>query len=142
MEGSKPKNPRKNPAAKFAVSSGLNVYNLLTEQLRKVTSSVAPQDRKATLSTVRRIFDNIVQQPNDDKYRQIKLTSKTFSSKVWQYPAGEELMKMSGWVVEDDHVRLRDDSCVQILHQLLEQELAKSMHIHLSHVCLILRQQF
>ena len=26
---------------------------------------------------------------------------------------------MSGWVVEDDHVRLRDDSCVQIVSQLL-----------------------
>ena len=29
---------------------------------------------------------------------------------------------MSGWVVEDDHVRLRDDSCVPILSQLLNQE--------------------
>ena len=94
------------------------------EQLRKFkTTSFTPEDREASLSTLRRIFDNIIQHPNDDKYRQIKLTSKTFSSKVWQYPAGEELMKMSGWVVEDDHVRLRDDSCVQILCQLLEQEL-------------------
>ena len=72
------------------------------------------------MSTLRRIFDNIIQHPNDDKYRQIKLTGKTFSSKVWQYPAGEKLMKMSGWVVEDDHVRLRDDSCVQIVSQLLK----------------------
>ena len=72
------------------------------------------------MSTLRRIFDNIIQHPNDDKYRQIKLTNKTFSSKVWQYPAGEELMKMSGWVVEDDHVRLRDDSCVQMVSQLLK----------------------
>ena len=82
---------------------------------------------------LRRIFDNIIQHPNDDKYRQIKLTSKTFSSKVWQYPAGEELMKMSGWVVEDDHVTLKDDSCVQILSCLLKQKLkenniAKSSH--------------
>ena len=71
------------------------------------------------MSTLRRIFDNIIQHPNDDKYRQIKLTDETFSSKVWQYPAGEELMKMSGWVVENDHVKLRDDSCVQIISQLL-----------------------
>jgi len=42
---------------------------------------------------------------------------------VWQYPAGE-LMKMSGWVVEDDHVRLRDDSCVQIVFQLLKSLLS------------------
>ena len=39
-------------------------------------------------------------------------------------------MKMSGWVVEDDHVRLRDDSCVQIVSHLLvlkEAELNKNM---------------
>ena len=78
------------------------------------------------MSTLRRIFDNIIQHPNDDKYRQIKLTSRTFSSKVWQYPAGEGLMKMSGWVVEDDHVRLRDDSCVQIVLQLLTSFLSSS----------------
>ena len=95
----------------------------LLEQLRKLTASLTPEDREATLSTLRRIFNNIIQHPNDDKYRQIKLTSKTFSSKVWQYPAGEELMKMSGWVVEDDHVRLEDGSCVQILLQLLDQKL-------------------
>ena len=73
-----------------------------------------------------RIFDNIVQYPNDDKYRQIKLSSKTFTSKVWQYPAGEELMKMSGWVVEGDHVRLRDYSCVQIVSQVLRSFLSSS----------------
>ena len=50
-------------------------------------------------------------------------TNKTFRGKVWQYPAGEELMKMSGWVVEGDHVRLRDDSRVKIVSQLLGAEL-------------------
>ena len=95
----------------------------LLEQLRKLTASLTPEDQEATFSVLKRIFDNIIQHPNDDKYRQIKLTSKTFSSKVWQYPAGEELMKMSGWVVEGDHVRLRDDSCAQELYRLLGQEL-------------------
>jgi len=52
---------------------------------------------------------------NDDKYCQIKLANKTFSSKVWRYPTCEEFMKMSGWVVEDDHVRLRDESHVAIV---------------------------
>ena len=107
----------------LAVSSSSNEYRLLAQQLRKLTASLTPQDQEATLSTLRRIFDNIIQYPNDDNYRQIKLTSTTFSSKVWQYPAGEELMKMSGWVVEGDHVRLRDDSRIQIVSQLLKQDL-------------------
>ena len=93
---------------------------MISRQLDKLVTSLSPKDREATLSTLKRIFDNIIQHPKDDKYRQIKLTSKTFSSKVWQYPGGEVLMKMSGWVVEDDHVRLRDDSCTQIVSQLLK----------------------
>ena len=99
---------------------------MISKQLDELATSLSPEDREATLSTLRRIFDNIIQHPNDDKYRQIKLTSKTFSSKVWQYPAGEELMKISGWVVEDNHVRLRDDSCAQIISQLLTSCLSSS----------------
>ena len=99
---------------------------MIIKQLDKLDTLLKPESREATFSVLKRIFDNIIQHPNDDKYRQIKLTSKTFSSKVWQYPAGEELMKMSGWVVEDDHVRLRDDSCVQIVSQLLKSFLSSS----------------
>ena len=95
-------------------------------QLDKLDALLNPESREATFSVLKRIFDNIIQHPNDDKYRQIKLTSKTFGSKVWQYPAGEELMKMCGWVVEDDHVRLRDDSCVQIVSQLLKSFLSSA----------------
>ena len=93
---------------------------MLSNQLEKIITSLSPEDLEATLSTLRKIFDNIIQHPNDDKYCQIKLANKTFSSKVWRYPACEELMKMSGWIVEDDHVRLRDDSHVLIVSQLLK----------------------
>ena len=102
---------------------------MISKQLNKLVTSLSPKYQEATLSTLKRIFDNIIQHPNDDKYRQIKLTNKTFTSKVWQYPAGEELMKMSGWEVERNHVtelRLRDNSCVQIVSQLLKSFLSSS----------------
>ena len=99
---------------------------MISKQLNNLVTSLSPNDEEATLSTLKRIFDNIIQHQNDDKFRQIKLTDETFTSKVWQYPAGEELMKMSGWVVEGDHVRLRDDSCVQIVSQLLKSFLSSS----------------
>ena len=102
---------------------------MISKQLDKLVTSLSPKDQEATLSTLKRIFDNIIQHPNDDKYRQIKLTDETFTRKVWQYPAGEELMKMSGWEVEGDYVtelRLRDDSCVQIVSQLLKSILSSS----------------
>ena len=99
---------------------------MISKQINKLVTSLSLKDEEATLSTLKRIFDNIIQHPNNDKYHQIKLTDDTFTSKVWQNPAGEELMKMSGWVVEGDHVRLRDDSCVQIVSQLLKSFLSSS----------------
>ena len=93
----------------------------LSQQLDKIATALSPEDLPATLSTLRRIFDNIIQHPNNNNYRQIKLASKTFNSKVWRYRACEELMKMSGWVVEDDHVRLRDDSQISIMSHLLNR---------------------
>ena len=93
--------------------------HLLSKQLEKVITCLHPDDRRTTLTTLKEYFKNILQHPNEGKYRQIKLANKKFSSKVWRYPACEELMKMSGWVVEDDHVRLKDDSCVHIMSDLL-----------------------
>ena len=98
-----------------------SISNTITKQLNKLVTSLNPKDQEATLSTLRRIFDNIVHYPNDEKYCQIKLANKTFSSKVWQYSVGEELIKTSGWIVEDDYVRLRDHSHVHIVAKLLDQ---------------------
>ena len=101
---------------------------MIRNKLDKLIASLSVKEQEAIFLVLRKIYGNIIQHPNDDKYRQIKLTSKTFTSlsKVWQYPAGEELMKMSGWVVEGDHVRLRDDSCVQIVSQLLNRFISSS----------------
>ena len=92
---------------------------MLKNQLETITSSLKPEDLEATLSTLKKIFDNIIQHPNDDKYRQIKLDNKAFSSKVWRYPACKELMKLSGWVVEDDLVKLRHYSSLHIASCIL-----------------------
>ena len=103
---------------------------MISKQLNKLVTYLSPKDQEATLSTLKRIFDNIIEHPNDDKYRQIKLIDfETFTSKVWQYPAGEKLMMMAGWVVEGDRVaelRLRDDSYVQIVSQLLKSFLSSA----------------
>ena len=105
------------------------IMNTIRNKLDKLITSLSAKEQEATFLVLRKIYDNIIQHPNDDKYCQIKLTDEMFTSKVWQYPAGEELMKISGWVVEGDHVtelRLRDDSCVQIVSQLLNRFISPS----------------
>ena len=94
--------------------------SLLLKQLDKLITSVGPEDCKQTLLTLQICFKNIDLHPHNDKYRQIKLNNKAFCRKVWQYPAGEEFMKMCGWVVEDTCIKLKDDSNVQTVLQLLK----------------------
>lgn len=92
----------------------------LLQQLNSLTKSLNIGNQEATLSTLKKIYGNIVKYPEDAKYRQIKLTDEPFSNQVWQYPAAAKLMKMSGWVVEGTHAVLRDDSHVGTVAQLLE----------------------
>ena len=94
---------------------------ILSKQLDKLINSMNPKDQVATLSTLRKIFDNIIYYPNNDRYRHIKLANKTFSSKVWQYSAGQEFIKMAGWIVQDDHMELTDDSLVHTAASLLKE---------------------
>ena len=105
-----------------------NIRTDLAKQLDALVMSLEIHNQEATLSTLKRIYDNIIQHPNDDKYRQIKLTDKTFSNSVWLYPAAVELMKKSGWVVESNCVKLRDDSCIQIVAELLESVCKRNSH--------------
>ena len=91
---------------------------------------MGPEEQLVTLSILKRIFDNIIQYPNDEKYHQIKLTGKVFSSKVWRYPASKKLMKLSGWIVDDDHVRLKDESFVQIALAIISHKLQVSVMLN------------
>ena len=77
--------------------------------------------------TIQTCFKNINLHPRDEKYRQIKLKNRTFCSKVWQYPVGVEFMKMSGWEVEDVSIKLKNDSYIKTVLQLLKEKLESSL---------------
>ena len=91
-----------------------------------MVATLSLQEQEATLSTLKMIFNNIIQHPNDEKYRQIKLANKRFGSKVLKYPGSEELMKISGWMVEGDHIRLRDDSQIQLALAIIMLQVSDS----------------
>ena len=91
----------------------------LAEQLETLIASLKPEDQAATLSTLKEIFGNISQDPHNDKLHQIKIANKRFYNTVWKYPAGEKLIKMSGWILEGEHVRLKDDFCIQTMNEML-----------------------
>ena len=100
---------------------------MLSTQVDKIVANLSKEKQEATLRTLQRIYKNIIQHPNNVKYQQIKLTGKLFSSTVWQCPACRILMMMSGWVVEKNYVKLRDDSSVQIVLAIISLKLQVSM---------------
>ena len=104
--------------------SGNILQRLVRELVKKLTNST-PKDQRATLSTLKTIFDNIIQHPNDDKYHKIKVSDKPFSNTVWCYPAAVNVMKMAGWEEDGNYVRLTDGSDFKAMSELLEQELQK-----------------
>ena len=104
--------------------SGNKLKTLVTELVKQLTNST-PKDQEATLLTLKTIFDNIIQHPNDDKYRKIKVSDKPFSYKVWCYSAAVNVMKMAGWEEDGNYVRLTDGSDFKAMSELLEQELQK-----------------
>ena len=100
--------------------------NRLTKQLDKLIASLNPEECKSTLLTLQKCFKNIYLYPQHDAYCQIKLSNKTFYNKIWKYPDGEVFIKMSGWEVEGDYVKLKDTSCIHIVLQLLKKKLGSS----------------
>ena len=105
--------------------SGNKLERLLVEALLVELTDSTPKERDDTLSMLKLIFDNIIQHPNDDKYRQIKLTDESFLRHVWRYSAGVKLIKMSGWEEDGDYVKLKDDNHAEAMVKLLEQELQR-----------------
>ena len=99
---------------------------MLLQQLDKVVEALNPPEQVGTLSTLWTIFNNIILHPNEDKYRQIELVDKTFSTKVWQH-SGKELMKITGWAVEGDHITLKDDSQIQVILAIISHKLQVSL---------------
>ena len=88
----------------------------LVESLEETSTS---KDMEAILATLKKIFDNIIQHPNDDKYRKIKKTNKRFSNEVWRYPAAVNFMKMTGWEEDGDYLTLRNELDAKAISELL-----------------------
>eukprot|EP01122_Echinamoeba_exundans_P013032 TRINITY_DN5621_c0_g3_i1.p1 TRINITY_DN5621_c0_g3~~TRINITY_DN5621_c0_g3_i1.p1 ORF type:complete len:359 (-),score=81.03 TRINITY_DN5621_c0_g3_i1:532-1608(-) len=78
---------------------------------------LSPQDRSAALSTLDKIYSNIISHPNEAKYRTVSMTSKTFLNNIGRHfgamdhlqvvgfapdPANKDVLKL----VRDDIVRL------------------------------------
>lgn len=66
---------------------------------------------------------NILQNPDEDKYRRISTENVSFNDNVWQYPSGKQFLLLSGWELVDDHVVYSGDDLEPLI--LAEEALKK-----------------
>lgn len=64
------------------------------------------KDKRACIETLIRIFRNVVQKPEEPKYRTLKITNKVFHGDVWRHEAGRALMEAAGWEIRGETVQL------------------------------------
>lgn len=64
------------------------------------------KEKRACIETLIRIFRNIVQNPNEPKYRTLKIGNKVFNGDVWRHEAGRAVMEAAGWEVIGETVQL------------------------------------
>eukprot|EP01016_Furgasonia_blochmanni_P001730 TRINITY_DN10682_c0_g1_i2.p2 TRINITY_DN10682_c0_g1~~TRINITY_DN10682_c0_g1_i2.p2 ORF type:complete len:201 (-),score=46.86 TRINITY_DN10682_c0_g1_i2:807-1409(-) len=81
----------KSKLMQFEQELGQKVTELLAELKRSTITSKGFLDSLQTLSM---ISGNILKDPENDKFRQLKLSNQSFFAKVGQYPAGADLIKL------------------------------------------------
>lgn len=64
------------------------------------------KERRQCVETLIRIFRNVEQNPEEEKYRRLKTTNKTFNGDVWRHDAAQELLLLTGWELGDEAVHL------------------------------------
>merc|ERR1711874_922723 len=64
------------------------------------------KERRQCIETLIKIFKNVQQNPQEPKYRSLKLSNQRFCNDVWNHDGGRAVMEAAGWRVAGDTVQL------------------------------------
>ncbi|EDO41740.1 predicted protein [Nematostella vectensis] len=78
---------------------------------------------KTAIETMLRMANNIIQEPNNEKFRNVRTENKTFSTKVWQLPEAQQFMLVWGWTQVEDHLVLASDDIIKPVKHVLQRRL-------------------
>ncbi|XP_064404298.1 UBX domain-containing protein 6-like [Halichondria panicea] len=81
----------------------------LDGHLELLCGSLSLEDSLATVKTLTKIVQNALDHPGEERYRQLILSNKTVSTKVWKYVSAQEFMLAIGWVQIDGTIVLPSD---------------------------------
>jgi hypothetical protein len=90
----------KNPANLVKYTSGKPPDNEIVPILRKYKAEVDRSELKFTECTdrIHKILRNIIENPDECKFRQIKEENKMYRNYIGRFPSGVEVLKLLGFV--------------------------------------------
>ena len=47
---------------------------------------------------------NVIQHPDEEKYRRLSTESVSFAENVWNFPSAKQFLMLTGWTVQGDLV--------------------------------------
>lgn len=65
------------------------------------------QTVQQTLTTLARILNNIVQFPNEDRYKSLSMATTAYASKIAAFREAEELLRIAGFERVGDSLMLK-----------------------------------
>ncbi|KAG7170386.1 putative PUB domain-containing protein [Homarus americanus] len=86
----------------------LSIFRIMAslEAALTLLGDLPSKDRRACLEVLIRIFRNVVNHPDESKYRILKITNKTFNNDVWRHEPGRLVMVAAGWMIKEETVQL------------------------------------
>lgn len=77
------------------------------------------KERRQCIETLIKIFKNVHQNPQEPKYRSLKLSNQRFCSDVWNHDGGRAVMEAAGWRIAGDTVQLLEGADISLALEYL-----------------------
>ena len=77
-------------------------------------------------------FSNVQVYPDDDVYRRVRISSRRFHDKVWQYSDAQQFLARAGWVEVRKTEELHLATCIScnLIHTFAASHTHTHMHTH------------
>ena len=82
------------------IASATTTQDPLQSALQKLRTSNAPSVYTTAVTTLEKVLTNIVNNPMEEKYRQVKKANAAFQKRLGGLVGGDDAMKAAGFVVE------------------------------------------
>ena len=86
----------------------------MEDLLGRICHSLPLEEAQLAVDTLLKIIQNVVDNPNVERFRQLRVANKTFYQRVWRHSAAQEFLALVGWtLVDEEKIVLQSDELLQ-----------------------------